>query len=232
MSRIIVSYNYHPSEAFSGAVAIKVAEMLRAEGNKVFLHKIPFRGSNLHTALGLKHSFDADPEMHPAEHKRWKHMEALVDVIKPDFALDFHDTNTSSPYWKKDSLKKNDLADFAFISSPTRTWGTVPRISVEVRAAYKEMPKWVYDKVYPKMKRPEGRAYWYDEEYFYKVTDAAATKKLGLNVNSLAKGVTQAIQKVVAGKIRQAQLKTLHPEFDVKFKVRKKQRVLKSRTRK
>ena len=231
MAKIVVYYNFHPSEVVANSVAINVAKRLLSEGHQVILLKKPFKGSNLNTALEASM---ANPyhEMGTANQIRIRNSNKMVGFLKPDFVFDFHNQHTDASEWKKESKHKTKLHDFRLLFRPHSQLGDVPTITVEVRAAYKEMPKRVYEKVFPKIMSPIGKEGWFGDDYFYNYASHGETRKLGLEVDSLAKGIAGTLGKVILGRIKIFDMKSRYDGSDIGFSVRRKKPTIVRKKRK
>lgn len=94
MARILVTWNFHPNEG-GGLAARKIASELRGLGHEVECLRLPFKGSNWHSARTEPVSSTLFSRV-PFRDIGSRRLVLAVRERRPDFVLDVHTTDSTS----------------------------------------------------------------------------------------------------------------------------------------
>ena len=191
MAKILFIVNQHPNEAFATAVANETAKLLRKKGHIIIWKK--FKAEN--TALGriLK-----TPEGKKRTLKRIRHrhnekshrtINQWIKSIKPDRTYNFHCTPSESPLWKPYEQAYSNIkispADFIMTGHA--------RTLIEIKAAYKEFPKEVQEKIQKIWPKTASLGYFHSSEYLRRTTSMQLSRKSGLHPENFAEKISKEI---------------------------------------
>lgn len=213
MVKVLLVAGFHANEGFSNSVAQKVAEFLSNSGVAVIFKKIPYKESSLHHVLSSKGAIYPF-ELENLEDNLRDKVDALVKETGADLAYTFHTTRTESTFWnpKKRSIVKKPTYSYTKLMHNTKTrkldfaiWpqgSSSNHFVVEIRSAYKPMPKRVSLKVKKNFKHNVGFGWEFKEKYLSDTTSHSLSSELGLFPENLARGITGVVMNHIRLKSR------------------------------